>query len=586
MSGSLRDASTLVCTAPLSASGKVTLGLRQDGSQLEGVVVFEYFEAPTVESIAPSRGPAMGGVIVSVRGANLKSDGLMCRFGGTNVAGAGARLVTSTIVACVAPTNAGREGKVNVEVSVNKGIDFSNNGKEFVYGGMSVVEGVKPSQVMGGMAGQVATVIGRHFEQTSELQCRFGLNTTLAGRYVTSSQVMCTVPTKESGVVTVSIADGATTGAALLSYADLGARILSSSPTRGALRGGTGVTIAVHEMDLTPDDVIHCQFGGGVVYGKVVNASTVRCQAPAGAAEGAVVVRLQHGSNGVYFRGAGVFEYIMTPAVRDVQPSQGPEAGGRLVTVYGAGFLPGEVACRFGSQVMPVSGATWLSSTHVTCTSPPSMRGTVAVEVSMNGGADFTGSGVEYMYEQGIRLSDLRPSEGRAGKAGQTVTVVGEGFPRMGGLSCLFGMQQRTRAYYVSDTAVLCSPTGLRAGTVMVRVKRDDDSGDSGGLPFVVLSSRAGVAGASPSAGPTVGGTYVTLSGLLIDRSFTCGFGAAVVSGQVDRVGKTVCQAPAVDSMGTVQVLVKQAGDETIRESRLMISGRQVSLRFGFPYER
>lgn len=60
VSGILRDVFTVVCTAPLSASGKVTLGLRQDGSQLEGVVVFEYFEAPTVESIAPSRGPAMG----------------------------------------------------------------------------------------------------------------------------------------------------------------------------------------------------------------------------------------------------------------------------------------------------------------------------------------------------------------------------------------------------------------------------------------------------------------------------------------------------------------------------------------------
>ena len=83
------------------------------------------------------------------------------------------------------------------------------------------------------------------------------------------------------------------------------------------------------------------------------------------------------------------------------------------------------------------------------------MRGTVAVEVSMNGGADFTGSGVEYMYEQGIRISGLRPSEGRADKGGQTVTVIGEGFPRAGGLSCWFGMHQRTRAYYVSDTAVL-----------------------------------------------------------------------------------------------------------------------------------
>jgi len=150
VSGSLRNGSLVVCTAPGSTSSEVTVALAQDGKRLDGIVSLQYLEAPTIAGISPSRGPASGGVVVSVRGANLRGDGLVCRFGGKTVSGAGARLVTSTLVACIAPVYVGLDGKVLMEVSVNHGVDFSTDGKEFVYGAVSVVEGLRPSQVMGG----------------------------------------------------------------------------------------------------------------------------------------------------------------------------------------------------------------------------------------------------------------------------------------------------------------------------------------------------------------------------------------------------------------------------------------------------
>jgi len=69
-----------------------------------------------------------------------------------------------------------------------------------------------------------------------------------------------------------------------------------------------------------------------------------------------------------------------------------------------------------------------------------------------------------------------------------------------------------------------------------------------------------------------MGGTFVTLTGLLSDRSFACRFGTAVVSGHVDSVGKTVCTAPATESSGLVQVQVKQAGDETTIDYEYYVS--------------
>ena len=310
VSGSLGSDSTVVCTAPGSTQAQVTVALRQDGALLEGAATYGYFEAPTVEAIWPSRGSVTGGAVVSVQGANLRRDGLACRFGATTVTGAGARLVTSTLAACIAPAYVGTEGRVIVEVSINDGIDFITNGKEFAYGAVSVVEGLKPSQVRGGQGGQMVSVFGQSFQQTAELKCRFGLDTTTAAVYMTSTLVTCTVPVKESGAVTVSFADSVTTGSALLAYAVTGARIVSSTPTRGSLSGGTTVMIVVQELDMALGDTIRCQFGEELADGEVVDANTARCWAPPGTAGETVVVRLQHGSDGMYTRGAGAFEYI------------------------------------------------------------------------------------------------------------------------------------------------------------------------------------------------------------------------------------------------------------------------------------
>ena len=60
------------------------------------------------------------------------------------------------------------------------------------------------------------------------------------------------------------------------------------------------------------------------------------------------------------------------------------------------------------------------------------------------------------MYVQGVKMTELRPSEGRADKIGETVTVIGQGFTRVGELSCWFGDQHGTRAKYVSSSIVIC----------------------------------------------------------------------------------------------------------------------------------
>jgi len=102
-----------------------------------------------------------------------------------------------------------------------------------------------------------------------------------------------------------------------------------------------------------------------------------------------------------------------------------------------------------------------------------SVAGGVAVEVSVNGGADYTSDGKQYMYEAGALVSEVRPSRGISGMAGQVVTVVGAHFVHSGDLSCLFGVDGNVQALYVSSSVVSCIVPARSDGVVSVSVSNN-----------------------------------------------------------------------------------------------------------------
>ena len=127
---------TVVCSTPSSnAAGLVNFVLRnRSEGRVDGdVFKYEYYAMPTISGVFPGVGLVRGGSVVSVRGTGfITEEGLACRFGGLVVSGAGARLETSTVVACIAPKPR-EEGAVAVEISLNGGVDYTSSGKQFVY---------------------------------------------------------------------------------------------------------------------------------------------------------------------------------------------------------------------------------------------------------------------------------------------------------------------------------------------------------------------------------------------------------------------------------------------------------------------
>ena len=70
------------------------------------------------------------------------------------------------------------------------------------------------------------------------------------------------------------------------------------------------------------------------------------------------------------------------------------------MSVRGANFRADGLACRFGALSVKGAGALWVTSSVVACVAPqPREEGSVAIEISLNGGVDYTASGKQFSYE-------------------------------------------------------------------------------------------------------------------------------------------------------------------------------------------
>ena len=162
-----------------------------------------------------------------------------------------------------------------------------------------------------------------------------------------------------------------------------------------------------------------------------------------------------------------------------------------MISVVGSDFLD-PVICRFGTTPSALRLSQMMSSTLVSCVAPAaSSSGLVSVELSFNGGADFTSSGHRFMYEEPAVVEKLVPSAVRSGEAGQVVTVIGRHFAHSSELSCLFGRDSLVAVLQrVSSTAVVCAVPGQLVGTVTVRVSNNGVDTGAFGRPLVVDLQR------------------------------------------------------------------------------------------------
>ncbi|EKX41894.1 hypothetical protein GUITHDRAFT_112034 [Guillardia theta CCMP2712] len=575
------SSSRILCTMPaVQKSGTVLIraveGAQGSSRGLEGEVRYVYYNEPVVTRVEPSSGALEGGTMLSLYGRGLEEgSNLTCRFGtGDAVAG---RQETSTMATCVAPPRPVKD-VVWLQVSLNGGADFSGSAVEYAYEAGATVDEVRPSAGDSGVDGQTVTVIGRHFGSGQGLSCLFGTRGRVRGMPMTSTAVVCVAPRGGPGAVGVSVSnngvdEGQTRGGFVYS-GDLKV-IRKVTPSSGPLAGGTNVTIAVDglrraALSWTTERPWGCVFGTSVVQAQALTTSLISCKSPTSLRAGETKIEIELSNHGPTLSIESAFVYYEGPEVSSVVPSIGRQTGGMVVSVVGQGLISRDPVCQFGPSIVQGKDVTSLSSSLLLCTTPASLLGSTVVrlQVSLNGGADFSGSAVEYAYEAGATVDEVRPSAGDSGVDGQTVTVIGRHFGSGQGLSCLFGTRGRVRGMPMTSTAVVCVAPRGGPGAVGVSVSNNGVEGETAsGIVSVRYEYRSGMSAKSvvPSQGPSVGGTVVrvmlegTIGGEDGTGEWLCVFGDSMSRGQLnvsspDNASVACNLPPSMPSTVSVQV--------------------------------
>ncbi|CAM9289154.1 unnamed protein product, partial [Phaeothamnion confervicola] len=237
--------------------------------------------------------------------------------------------------------------------------------------------------------------------------------------------------------------------------------LTAADPVAGPSSGGTRVVVAAAAAEAESfafdpsNPLVSCRFGARVVPATVLDSVMVACDAPATTLDGGVVT-LAVSNNGADFIGGDnfTFTYYATSGPTRVSPAGGPLWGGTVVTIAGPDIAPWESGFGLGSNngTALALGHGWMS-----CLAPAvDVPVAVAVEVSLNGGADFTSYGAQYAYWEAPRAVSVEPPWGPVA-GGTAVEVTGGPFRDgpAGTLRCRFGSAEAT-ALWRSPRAVSC----------------------------------------------------------------------------------------------------------------------------------
>eukprot|EP00698_Gefionella_okellyi_P014440 TRINITY_DN4005_c1_g1_i2.p1 TRINITY_DN4005_c1_g1~~TRINITY_DN4005_c1_g1_i2.p1 ORF type:complete len:2826 (+),score=696.32 TRINITY_DN4005_c1_g1_i2:356-8479(+) len=525
---------SVFCVAPTHIAGPYAVQVSNNNQDFSAsAVTYRYMPASVITSVVPTTGAVSGGTNVTVTGVNFLGPTTYCAFGSS--APVLAAVVSDTQIACLTPSMAA--GSYSVEVT-NNNQDYTSSGVQFVFQLSETVSAVAPlsGPVSGGTA---LTVIGTNFVNSAQVVCRVGTVSALPATWNSVSRIRCTSPAMTAGVVNVDVSNNNqdyTSGSISYIYRPL-ATVISVNPANAPAIGTTVVNVTGTNF---PDTTLYCKFAALVVPATWLSVSQISCVAPSNAV-GTVTVEMSY--NNQDFTGSGVtFVYDPVAAVASVIPLTGPISGGSTVSVYGVNFVGATVMCRFGSTT--TFAAVTISSTLVTCLSPPMAAGSYSVELS-NNNVTFTQNSVQFLYLAAANVSHVIPPSGPR-QGGTLISVFGSSFVNSAQLMCRFGSSAPVVATWLTFSKVQCYSSAFTQPSVPVEVSNNNADFTANGQLYSYFG-LPNVTSITPVTGRSLGGTPVTVSGInFLTDALWCKFGSAdPVQGVVLTVTLANCTAPA-----------------------------------------
>ncbi len=226
-------------------------------------------------------------------------------------------------------------------------------------------------------------------------------------------------------------------------------------------------------------------------------------------------------SSGVTSSSRNVQVRNLTPTVGGLTPSSGPIAGGTPVTIAGTNFIAG-TSVRFENAVC--TSIQIVSSTSITCVTPPHAQGVVEVFVTPPFAADGSNPDGYTYIGPAPTLTSISPNKGpEAG--GTAVTISGAGFidvfeVKVGGVNCV-------NPTVPSSTEIRCTTAAHAPGKVDVVVRNRFSLPATIVQGFQYLKEAPSITTVSPAQGPIAGGTAVSITGSGFDNTAQVDFGGS-----------------------------------------------------------
>jgi len=235
----------------------------------------------------------------------------------------------------------------------------------------------------------------------------------------------------------------------------------SVSPPSGPSAGGT--LIAIAGANYQPLATVTVGGAACAVQG-TVTATSLQCITAAGTVGPATIVVVNPDSqNG---QKVNAFTYA-APTVSTVSPTQGPTAGGTLVTITGQ-FFHASATASVGGTNCPLSGSVAADGLSLKCTTPTG-SGTVSVAVR-NPDAQTGTKANAFTFVPPPTVSSITPTSGPT-RGGVAITIAGSAFssPTVRVAGSVVSLSSST-----STSLVLTPPSRTSTGGVTVAVTNGD----------------------------------------------------------------------------------------------------------------
>ncbi|MBM7077169.1 IPT/TIG domain-containing protein [Micromonospora humida] len=512
--------------------------------------------APTTATISPDEGPQSGGQTVTITGTGFIPGGTTVTFDGVPATDVTVAPGGTSLTAVTPP---GAVGPAEVVVGTVNGTAAPLGYTYLADGSAATITGLTPTSGPT-VGGTTVTITGTGFTGAAGVDFDglpgTGFTVNPAGTTIT----VVTPPNPAGPALVELVFPAGRVTAPTFTY--LGPTITSIVPDTGPTAGGTTVTITGTGFT----GATGVTFGDTPGTNVTVNpgGTSLTVVTPPGQVGPVDVTVLLPGADATAPDG---FTYVAAPpTVASITPNTGPQSGGQTVTITGTGFVPGDTTVTFDG--VPAADVTVApGGTSLTAVTPPGAVGPAVVLVTTGGG---TAAPLGYTYladGSAATVTGLTPTSGPT-SGGTTVTITGTGFTAATGVT-FDGVPGTGFTVNPAGTTITVVTPPNTAGPADVRLVFPAGTATAPVFTYVAPTITSIV----PGAGPTTGGTTVTITGTGLTGATGVNFGNTPGTNLVVNPG------------GTSLTVVTPPGQVGPVDVTVLLPGDDVTAPDGFTYE-